>query len=1260
LRSSNVALYLSVNGYHIFSHIFINYAIIEDDLTLLFFLRDAMDRQIQATAEMAASLLLTRFREAYPSWTDDRTPLDNLAQWLGLQIATFHPDDYAQGTYGFIDPDEDEQLIWLCRDLPETLHRFTLAHEIGHAVLHCRHNAHIDALLGPLATALIPDLSREDPCHDDDIQEKMTALMDQEQFQETLGVGESYDPRSQRELAANIFAAELLMPVERLRTLYIQDALPASNLPATFAVSNAALLNRLAGFLKAPADIAPPHSEPHSPPEQPSSVTQKRYDEFQQAAIEAQTPALIVAGPGSGKTSTLIGRAGYMITTMHVPPQQILALTFSRKAALEMQERLQVLLDDTTSDTTALPKVSTFHAYCADLLRQYGTLVGLRSDFALIDEAEGYFLLRRQSNALRLHHYLKLQSPAYYFPDMLKAISRARDELITPDEYLKLAERMLTEAGNDEDRLKAEQALEIAHVYARYQSALEQRGDTDFGGLLMLAVRLFHKHPEVIQEQQLRYSHILVDEFQDVNRASGIVLRELAGASRRVWVVGDANQAIYGFRGASPANIRQFEQDYPGATVLPLARNYRSLPDLVTLAESFRCTHLEPGEQTGKNQAARPTQLTDSYVTLAQASDDVSEIAGLVADIRYKHVQGYLYSDMIVLCRTRAQAQKITRALAAEQLPVIERAGVLEQEHSKDLLAIPLLLSNESGMGLLRAARQPDHPLSQADIEALLLTARTREQSPALLIARGEALSAISAQGQRSFARLADILSTLQHAPDTWTVLAHYLLIETSLARDLLARQDDKQSRAILADYDRLLQLARHYDQQQRNLLEQHQASQTGNQPPLLAERLKGLLEYLSLLVLLRQDGSRQSTEEQDEKSADIIRVMTVHASKGLEFPVVYMPGLAQRRFPLQARSSPIGAPKGMLAEESFGSAAHESGESCLFYVGLTRARDHLVLSYSERYGKQKYKPSAYLDALEAGLPPERIIRLRWENAQPGDDESLAELLPLKASSQPGESFIQAMKPTMLSASAIEAYQRCPRQYAYSNIYHFTGDTDAYRLFWQATQNTFATLRERLQAPCAPDTPQIPLPTQEEIQQLYTQHWQDLGGHMSHFAVLYEEHGHEIVESLRRRLSTRNEIAWQVRPAFNVDVAGKTVQVTVDRLESEAASTSQQSRPTRLVRTRFGKRKEKPPAEMRDLFYLLASRQLHPGQSIELHSHNLSTDEAAPITMTARKEQSLYDEAARSIEGLERNEFPARPAEPFRCPTCPFFLICPA
>lgn len=1229
-----------------------------------------MDQQMRTLAELAARLVLQSFQAACPQWDEDgaQTPIDTLVEWLGLSVETFHPEDYPAGTHGFVDPDEDEHLIWLRRDLPETFRRFTLAHELGHAVLHCRPAPKIQAILNRLAAEgmqaglALPELSREDPCHETDVQENLA--LDEDDFQETLGIGQSYDPRSQRELAANIFASELLMPLERVQALYLVDRVPPNTLAATFAVSNAAMLNRLAGLLKHPPSLSLSTDEAKSEqgialpaPVQAKDYTKegegtpakKPYDEFQQAAIQAATPALIVAGPGSGKTSTLIGRAEYLVHEQGIPAQHILALTFSRKAAQEMEERLQLALG---AEARSLPKVSTFHAFCADLLRQHGALVGLRGDFMLIDEAEGYFILRHQAPRMRLQHYQKLQAPAYYFPDLLKAISRARDELLSPHEYKKFAARMKEQARNEEAVQQAERALEVAQVYELYQEELERRGDTDFGGLLMLAVRLLREHPAVLEEQQEQFQHILVDEFQDMNRASGVLLRELAGTRRQVWVVGDANQAIYGFRGASPANISQFEQDFPGAVVLPLARNYRSRPDLVWLAESFRCRQLELGEEPGKNQAVRLTN-PEAYVTLARALDDQSEMAGMVEDMRRKHASGYAYHDMIVLTRTRAQAQKISRVLATAGLPVVERGGMLEQEHTKDLLSILLLLTDPGGMGLMRAARQAEHPLSQDDLEALLLAAREQKVGLRTLLLNGELPPALSPEGQRSLLRLMEILRSLLRAPDAWSVLAQYLLIETSLGRDLLCRNAEKQSNTILADYDALLQVARHYDLQRILRAARYEQSESEQSP--LQEHLKGFLEYLSLLVLLRQDGGSAKGQEGDGEEAEIIRVMTVHASKGLEFPLVYMPGLVQRRFPLQARANPVPAPVGMLPPESEGSAAHESGESCLFYVGVTRARDQLILSYSERYGRQKYKRSPYLDALEAGLDDGRITKLVWESKRPSDEQA-EEVDSVVVSSQPGEAFIKAMKPVELSVSAIEAYQRCPRQYAYSTVYRFKGDEDAYQLFWQATQRTVEALQTQLQDVKNGDHHTLHAPSRQEIQELYTQHWQTLGGHTSPFAALYEQHGHEIVESIRRTLVTQQEVAWKTRPAYDVEIAGRKVNVTIDRVEAS----QQAGEPVKFVRARYGKRKEKPSAETRELLYTMAYRKQHPGQNVELHSHNMSTGEIVPITMTPKKEQSLYDEIERSIQAMERNEFPAQPAEPFRCPTCPFFIICPA
>src|SRR6266704_653674 len=194
---------------------------------------------------------------------------------------------------------------------------------------------------------------------------------------------------------------------------------------------------------------------------------------------------------------------------------------------------------------------------------------------------------------------------------------------------------MLEWAQDDEGVQAAEKALEVAEIYACYQGGLQRRGDTDFGGLIMLATQLLQEHPEIFREQQERYQHILVDEFQDMNRASGVLLRLLAGEQKRVWVVGDANQAIYSFRGASPANIANFRDDYPDAVVLPLSHNYRSRPDIVSLADAFRGKQLEPDREVGKSATARPT-LPDPYVTLAVATDEASELNGLLVDIRDK------------------------------------------------------------------------------------------------------------------------------------------------------------------------------------------------------------------------------------------------------------------------------------------------------------------------------------------------------------------------------------------------------------------------------------------------------------------------------------------------------------------------------------------------------------------------------------------------------------------------------------------------
>lgn len=1221
-----------------------------------------MDVSIRYDAVEAARDLLRRFKADHPAWQDDQTPVEQMALWLGCEVATFHPDDYPGGTYGFLEP--GEQLIWLCRDLTPTLRRFTLAHELGHVLLHSHIPVIHDLPARSPGRSFTPPAPSAvaDACQGLDVQDAFPELPVLQQAEELLGPGAVYDPRSQRELAANLFAAELLMPQERLWELYVEQGQTPDDLAALFAVSQAALLNRLAGFLGAapaqpepvdlPLVVAPPTEGASSAA--PQHLSPRAYDAFQQAAIEAPTPALIVAGPGSGKTSTLIGRADYLLVQQGVPPEQILALTFSRKAAQEMQERLQKILPPGLPS----PTVSTFHAFCAELLRTHGLLVGLRQNFELMDDASGYFLLHGLASSLPLRSYQNLHNPAAPFLAFLQAISRARDELVTPARYRELASSMLAQAADEEELEAATRALEVAAVYELYQQALEQRGDTDFGGLIMLAVQLLQTSRPLRAELEQRYQHILVDEFQDINRASGVLLRLLAGEKQQVWVVGDANQAIYGFRGASPANIHQFHQDYPLARVLPLNRNYRSRPDIVHLADTFRSGVLEQNPGLDPVQTARVTE-PEAYVTLAVAPDDVSELRSLVLDIQAKLRSGYTSHDIVVLCRTRAMVRKVVHALAQAELPVDDRGSFLEQEHVRNILSLLLLLGEESGMGLLRVTHLPDHTLSQADLEALLRQAYEQRIAPMTLLLRGDLSADISRTGVQTLARLTTIVKNLYHAGESvWLVLARYLLGETSLVRDLLKAEERAQVRVMRDDYARLLQYAHAYDLQSQTLFQQaeERARLQGDEPPLppdLKAQIQGFLEYFQILLSLRQQSetSREKSSEEADETPALLRVMTVHASKGLEFPVVYLPGLAQRRFPLQKRSDPMPPPIGMLPLESDAERTHESGEACLFYVGTTRARDQLILSYSERYGKQSAKRSGYIDALVVGLPQERVRRVLWQGEKSGDTPQTGQATVPATIPQPSQAFVAAMQSSKLRARPLEDYQICPRRYAYSSIYHFQSGEGAFLPFWQATSETVKALAERLQAADAVETTL----TREQVAELFHHHWHAQGGDVGPFAHLYAEHGQEIAEQIWRKLQDQQAGSWQLRRNLSVELAGRTIEVSIDRVETSA----DEQQPDRFVRTRIGKSKSKPAPGTRELLYLHAGRQHRTGQDVSLASHNLSTGAVEPVKITARKEASLLTALEQTITGIEKQDYAPHP-DAFVCPSCPFYLICPA
>ena len=1231
--------------------------------------------------EQAATTLLCWFEQQNGSWNGDRVPVDALVEAIGLDVARFSPALHP-GTLGYLEP--GEELIFLRSGLAESARRFTLAHELGHAVLHRDEGLAARTAGTWVAQAGPPGDdgpgAYESICGDDDLAE---ALESSGTEGEVLAAGQTYSARARREGEANAFAAALLLPEDALRRSIAGTGANerrwkmTRTLATRFGVSEDVLLRRLCALLASAAHPTLPAT--NTTTERPSVARKPEspLDDEQQVAASSETPALIIAGPGSGKTTTLVARVAYLVREQGIAPERILALTFSRKAAREMRARLDASIgaEPTGNERGPLapppePTVSTIHAFCGDLLRRYGPLVGLRPDFRLTGEAEGYFLLRRVVNALPLQHYLPLAAPALYFPDLLRAISRAKDSLIEPEDYAATAQKMLDTARTPEDRLAAERAQEVAAIYHGYQQALAARGDADFGDLVRLCVRLFREHGETLSAVRQRFSAVLVDEFQDINRAMGILLKLLAGHDGALWAVGDADQAIYRFRGASPANLAQFTHEYLDAHVHHLSGNYRSQPAIITAAQSI-AEALLPGAERVALRAIRPATTSHQNVTLAIAPDEAAEYKGIVQEIAARRQAGHSWRDQAVLCRTRRQARAVIDALHQADIPTRVAAPLLDQPLIRDVLALLSLLTEPAGAGLLRAGDLPGHRFSRPEARTVLTAARAAGvPARTLLMGRIETVKGLSAAGRRGLRALGKALMDLRASPDVATGLARYCFAQSSLGFTLLETTDagSNDARAQSAGLTHLMTLARLFDDTQRLGDEEREVAKT------TTADWSGFLEYVRVLLGTPQ-GRAGVDEEAIAGELDAVWVLTVHASKGLEFPIVYVPGLANGRFPAQRQWERVKPP--LLEDDAPTEATHDEEETCLFYVAITRARDELILSRPERLGRRSARPSPFLAPIERRLGRD-LHRIEWPAVSANEKNHHHDLDDGHINAE------ELQADDTLSVSAIETYARCPRQYAYRYVEGFSGSDgslprmrrgilEALRLLHSAPDENATTAHGDKDAGA---------PSLADALLRFDDLWMASGTangasqpeteddtRERPFGDVYRRYGHRIIERAWHELANgggqhrgrTGEVGFEELVA--IPIGKRTIALTVDRVEHAPAtpetteSTTPKPASTRYVRDRLGAASDSP--DLRALLYTMAAEQhTAAGAPVEVSQRNMTTGEREPVTLRPRQRENLHDELASAVEGILRNDYAPRP-ETHRCQSCPFLLICP-
>ena len=602
----------------------------------------------------------------------------------------------------------------------------------------------------------------------------------------------------------------------------------------------------------------------------------------QQAVTTITGPILILAGAGSGKTKVLVHKIAHLLEKGYASVDNILAVTFTNKAANEMKELIAFLLKRTLGHKLQLPWMGTFHAICLKILKANAKILGINPQFVIYDTADQLDAVKESFKRLEFNN--KNINPRA----VLSYISSAKNELVTPEAYQKYASGYFLE--------------KVSQVYPVYQKILEDNSAMDFDDLIMKTVKLFEQHEEVLKKFQQIFKFILIDEYQDTNHAQYIFTKLLSEKHRNICVVGDDAQSIYGFRGANIQNILNFERDYPNTKVIKLEQNYRSTKKILEASNAVI--------RLNKNQKLK-TMWTENAlgegITLYQALNEKDEALWIGNKIKDLLDTGKNPDEIVILYRTNAQSRSLEEAFLKLNIryKIVGNVRFYERKEVKDVLAYLRLLSNPAdNVSLKRVINVPRRGIGPKTLSELTKLA-VKEKKSVLAFLQGLDPEQLYTFG-RGVAEFCELLNELKDYTQTATVaMLIDLLLEASGYKKLL---DDgtEENLARLENIQELKTVARKFD----------------SLPPRI-----GLERFLEEVALIEQD------IEDLENTNDKVTLMTIHASKGLEFSYVFIAGMEEGIFP---------------HSRSFLDPGEMEEERRLAYVALTRAKSKLFLTYTE------------------------------------------------------------------------------------------------------------------------------------------------------------------------------------------------------------------------------------------------------------------------------------------------------------------------
>ncbi|MBI4599691.1 UvrD-helicase domain-containing protein [Candidatus Uhrbacteria bacterium] len=984
------------------------------------------------------------------------------------------------------------------------------------------------------------------------------------------------------------------------------------------------------------------------------------------AVTHGDGPLLIVAGAGTGKTTVITRRIAWLILSGKCKSEEVLALTFTEKAAGEMEERVDRLLPYGYVNLW----ISTFHSFCQRILERHGLDIGVPNEFKLLDTTASWLLVRKNLDRFNLDYYRPLGNPTKFIHALLQHFSRAKDEGILPEDYMRYAQGLRLSADAEmgsmasvshsesvPDPISIMRAEEIANAYHVYQQLLLESGALDFGDLLVYTRELFINRPAILEQYRKQFAYVLVDEFQDTNWIQYEIVKLIAAPKDTITVVGDDDQAVFMFRGASYHNIIQFKHDYPASREVFLTQNYRSCQNILDCAYDFiqlnNPDRLEwqlnkSGTLSKRLRAHHDQAGTIEHIHCTTLDAEHEAVMEKISALK-KSDPALAWNDIAILVRANDSAQSFGRAAARVGMPyyIVALKGLYAKPFVVDIFSYcTVVVRPHDSPALWRVLNMPQHSFASSTLIALSHYAHKRAQSLFEACKESDLISGIAQEERSALKGLIGLIE--KHSMLARTKPASEVFLTLVRDNGILGYIKDGETgekRDALKQVDALYKKIREIES------------------GIPDARLNDILE---VIAFEQESGEQGTIPKADDASPDAVHIMTCHSAKGLEFRHVFIVNMVERRFPTDQRADAIPLPAALLKESMPQGDAHLEEERRLFYVALTRAKESIWFTSSEDVGgARKKKLSRFLHEMGSG-----------EKGVSEKEKGVRYLFPTKK--VPDTFFTVPPKtepdlvlpiPSVYSYSQLAAFQKCPLQYKFSFILKIPVFGKPSLSFGRTLHSTLQRFFQKIHD--ARSNNQQPLfntgqaeytdtvgsiPPLDVLFDIYADAWIDEWYAGRKQKEEYRERGREILKRVHAQILKAPPHPKALEQDFTIKIGTPpnhyAMKGRIDRIDALADGTVE------IIDYKTGAGKESLTGQDKEqlLYYQIASREVLGEKPSKLTYYYLEDGNKITFLGSDADVATLKEKSAALIERIQKSTFAPTPG--WHCKFCDYRDIC--